>query len=261
LKFFKLYKKLKRIFENDLVDTEITSRETDVYLVSYPKSGNTWMRFLLINYLFNTNRKPLLYSDLEKYIPSIHNSSFSKINSFKGFRIIKSHFVKKEYPKIIYIVRDGRDTMVSYYYYLKDLKDYTGSFEDFYYKKPNSELGSWDGHVRKALDYEKCFPENIIIIKYEDLKNDPHWVFGKVIEFLNYNIDVDNLNFAISNSTFERLKTMQESEGVIIENKNINFFRKGESQVWKDYFNHDLNLEFIEKSIDLIDKFGYKINN
>jgi hypothetical protein len=181
----------------------------------------------------------------------------SSINSLRGFRIIKSHFVKTFYPKIIYIVRDGRDALVSYYYYQKELRGFKGSFEEFYFSKFSIEAGSWHEHLTRALNYQKNNNENIIFIKYENLKKDPKSTFKKVVDFLGESINDEKLNFAIKNSSFDNLKQMQLSDGVEIDNKNINFFRKGTSNQWTDYFTNKVYDDFMNKSEDLMKHFHY----
>ena len=253
----KLRNKIKSLIKVKNKKDGIDIKPYDVYLVSFPKSGNTWMRFLLINYLFNPNSKKMVYDDLEVFIPSIHKSSIESINSKKGLRIIKSHIVKLVYPKIIYIVRDGRDALVSYYYYQKELRGFKGSFEEFYFSKLSSEAGNWEEHLRAALKFKKENPCNIIFVKYEDLKTDTNSTFKEVISFLGEAIDEEKLNFAINSSSFDNLKKMQLFDGVEIENKNINFFRKGISEQWKGYFTEKINNDFMKNSKDLMEHFNY----
>jgi hypothetical protein len=89
----------------------------DVFLVSYPRSGNTWMRYLLAS---------LLEPDLEwninsisRLIPDLHDKwpdDYLKPSP----RVIKSHFpYQKAYKKVIYPYRDGRDVAISHYDYQK----------------------------------------------------------------------------------------------------------------------------------------------
>jgi len=255
-----VYRKIRAVFFKQNEIDGIKLLKSDTYLVSYPKSGNTWIRFLLINYFLNPNRNKINYTDLEDFIPSIHKSTAEQINNLKGFRIIKSHFVKNEYPKIIYIVRDGRDALVSYYYFLRDLKHFEGSFEEFYNSRSFGDIGDWDVHVRAAIDYQETHPEKIIIVAYEDLKNDTSAIFKRVIKFLGHSIDLDVLNLAIDISTFKTLKNMQKKGGVSIENKEVDFFRKGLSGQWEEYFTDEMNTDFIQKSKDLLEMFGYKVN-
>ena len=82
----------------------------DVFLVSYPRSGNTWIRYILAHLLAPyevIDRNRTLYPDI--YVPI----NWQKVTMP---RMIKSHEpFTKEYPKIIYLMRDGRDVACSYY--------------------------------------------------------------------------------------------------------------------------------------------------
>ncbi|MCW5519197.1 sulfotransferase domain-containing protein [Aureitalea sp. L0-47] len=226
-------------------------------MVSYPKSGNTWMRFLLINSVFNKDKSLVSYNDLEKYIPSIHRSSKADIDNIKGFRIIKSHFVKKEYPKIVYLIRDGRDALVSYYFFQKDVYDFQGTFAEFYFHEGYGKIGSWDKHVKKALDYQINNPDNIIIIRYEDLINDTENTLINVLNFLGQKTTPKQLAWAIENSSFHKLQKMQSEEAIVIDDKNVNFFRKGRSNQWPSYFTEKMLLDFELKAGDILNQFKY----
>lgn len=256
MKLIKIYRKLFGIKKSI---NSIENRNTDVYLVSYPKSGNTWMRFLLINYLYNKKRTPLNYSSLEDFIPSIYKSSTNHINSITGKRIIKSHSVNNHYPKVIYLVRDGRDAMVSYYYFQKELDKFDGTFREFYFTKRDREVGTWSEHIFKAFDYKKKYPDKILFIKYEDLKKDEVNTFKKVIDFLGYDIDDDQLSFSLKSTTFKNLKKMQGDNGVEIEGKKVNFFRKGTIGNWKEYFDDEIEKDFYENSKKCLETFDYNI--
>ena len=91
----------------------------DVFLVSYPKSGNTWMRFLLANYI---NGGKVDLSLANRIIPDIHYNPQDIVESLNP-RFIKTHnSYREEYKRVVYIVRDGRDVAVSYFFHLKKFK-------------------------------------------------------------------------------------------------------------------------------------------
>jgi estrone sulfotransferase len=234
--------------ENIFRKNKIKIYQDDTFLVSYPKSGNTWMRFFLINYLYNKNNRDVNYSELEYFIPSVHNSSRKELRNKSRPRIIKTHYIEKRYPKILYVVRDGRDALVSYYHYLIQLKGFKGNFNDFYFSNIHKGVGLWHEHVQKALDLEKSNTVEILIIRYEDLLDFGEASFRKVIDFLKIDFDDERLKFAIQNSSFISLKKTQEREGVIIEDKQINFFRNGKTQQWKDYFSQEIFVDFMSRS-------------
>ena len=236
--FFKYRKKLNyidKIYDDDL------------FIVSYPKSGNTWMRFFLS--IYKNDGEILTYDKIESFIPSVHKSNKEFIGKIKRPRIIKSHFTDlKDYPRTLYIVRDGKDALVSYYHYLQELKGFKGSFCEFYYSKSHAEVGEWNIHVMAAINYKRKYRNKIQIVKYEDMLFEPKKTFKSVIDFCNLPFDENIFEKSIDNSSFNKLKKNQESNGVIIEGKNINFFRKGISGQWKDYFNDEIEKDFTQKS-------------
>src|SRR6266566_2478113 len=92
----------------------LTVYPDDTFLVSFPRSGNTWTRFLVCN-LVNPD-DPVTFVGIESRIPEIYDVPDRILRRFPRPRIIKSHeSFDPRYRKVIYIVRDPRDVAVSYY--------------------------------------------------------------------------------------------------------------------------------------------------
>src|SRR5258708_8153953 len=80
----------------------------DIFLVSYPRSGNTWARFLLGNLIYQDD--PITFSNLESRIPEIYFNRDRFLRELPRPRMLKSHeCFQPHYPRVIYIVRDPRD--------------------------------------------------------------------------------------------------------------------------------------------------------
>ena len=91
----------------------------DVFLVSYPRSGSTWLRFLIGNLAYPAD--PVNFLNVDSRIPDIYLLPDRVLRRYPRPRILKSHEpFDPRYSKIIYIVRDPRDLVVSLYHY--DLK-------------------------------------------------------------------------------------------------------------------------------------------
>lgn len=96
-----------------------------VGLVSYPRSGNTWLRFLLTHCLWPD--ATVSFQTLGRYVPDWHRQldrhTFTDSKSPSSqlpFRVVKSHQIFNRYfDKRIYLYRDGRDALTAYYYWLQ----------------------------------------------------------------------------------------------------------------------------------------------
>src|SRR6266511_1501639 len=65
-----------------------TSFSDDIMLVSYPRSGNTWLRFLIGNLI---SREPVRFANIERIIPDIYHHSDRELRKLPRPRFLKSH--------------------------------------------------------------------------------------------------------------------------------------------------------------------------
>src|SRR5580693_10555254 len=94
----------------------VTVLPGDVFIVSYPRSGNTWTRFLIGNLIYQD--EPVTFANVESRIPEIYFNSDHRLRRLPRPRILKSHeSFQPQYPRVIYIVRDPRDVAVSFYHH------------------------------------------------------------------------------------------------------------------------------------------------
>ena len=61
----------------------------DIFLVSYPRSGNTWTRFLLGNLIYQND--PVTFSNIECRIPEIYFNRDRFLRQLPRPRMLKSH--------------------------------------------------------------------------------------------------------------------------------------------------------------------------
>lgn len=180
----------------------------DVFLVSYPKSGRTWVRFLIANYLSN-NQCDFLNSYL--IVPGIDYNPEQCVNVSRP-RFIQSHWAfTQEFRKVIFVVRDGRDVAVSYYFHLIKFKVISKdtSFDD-YLKMFNQgsfdQFTPWGNYVETWLNNA---PEEFLLIKYEDLQKDVAKELTRMLEFAGLSVNEDAVIEAVKASSFEKMKSSQ----------------------------------------------------
>ncbi|GAB1309299.1 sulfotransferase domain-containing protein [Urechidicola sp. KH5] len=253
---FKLIKKFKLNYNKKVEKRKFY--KDDIFIVSYPKSGNTWMRFLLANLL--TDEEVNFHSAV-KYIPDFE-AHYDAVNSMSRPRLLKSHSLYNEnFSKVIYIIRDPRDVYVSYFHYLK--KHLELSESDFKTFVRNQELhpSRWQVHVSSWLDDSR---DNILLIKYEDMLINTFKELKKVVQFIGWNKSDSELKLAIEKSSFDSMSKIEDEKGrPFINNeakrKSTKFVRSGKQGDWKNYFDIE-DLNFLNKELkSVVEKFGYRI--
>lgn len=232
----------------------------DTFLVSYPKSGNTWLRFVLA-YLISGSKNKLSFQEVEKIIPDVYVSK-DWIDKMKSPRFIKIHdTLLHHFPKTIYIVRDYRDVLLSFYHYKIALKEFDGDFSSFIRSNEITEpFGSWKEHVSKALFFSKENSNRILFLHYEDMKNN----FEQTLHLLSAFTGLKNFehNRIKELTNFENLQQTESASGSEFMNRSgKNFFREGKTGSWKEFISAD-DLKFIysdSELVSLLNQLNYKI--
>ena len=241
-----------------------------IWIASYPKSGNTWVRLFLKSYYKNLNKDFISHTfpkiqdlldlsiDYRNFIEIVKNweTIQDKLNLDKKLKFLKTHNAlctingskftsKKNTIGAIYLVRDPRDVLVSYSAHLgqtynqvlKGMIDpNNGELADYKNEEwRRSIMGKWSDHYNSWKSYNYG---NILTIKYEDLSKNPFKEFSKIINYLNKvdNIEVNrNLILkSIDETSFEKLKKEEEIFGFEEATNHTKFFRKGKVGDWKN---------------------------
>lgn len=229
----------------------------DSFILSYPKSGNTWVRFILANLIYG-NKNQIDFHSAKDFIPELE-VHIEEAKNLKRPRILKSHSVyDPKFRNVIYIVRDVRDVYISYYHYMKKKLDPNVSIEDFI-KSLEDTNKSWSFHVRTWL---KNKPENFLIVKYEDLLDDTANQVKRMISFLNLKYSDDEIKLAIEKSSLKSMKAIEQKFGRPFlseedRKRSTAFVRKGEKEQWKEELSTDIIKLLENNNSELLSKFNY----
>jgi len=161
----------------------------DVFLVSYPRSGNTWTRFLLGNLIDQKN--PVTFSNIEARIPEIYFNRDRVLRELPRPRMLKSHeCFQPHYPRVIYIVRDPRDVAVSFYHHNVKARNIPDDYPivkfvpRFIAGEFDPKFGSWRDNVLSWTAVRKDDP-GFLLLRYEDMKRDTAGVLASIVGFLD----------------------------------------------------------------------------
>jgi hypothetical protein len=238
-------------------------------LVEYPKSGATWLGQLISSYLnipFPRNRLPMIKKSL------IHGHYFPN-KKFKHFN------------KIFFMIRDGRNVIVSYYYFFFFMASETPNHKDYLYIKKQlvfknyddvksnlpsfiefmftytppkyiriSYEGNWSDFNRKWSNYCRENIDKVIMVKYEDLLKDTEKELIRILNRLNtFGIDEERVKEIVKKYSFQRQSGRKQGN----ENPK-SFLRKGISGDWKNKFTKKAAEVFYHYAGDLLIDLGYE---
>ena len=246
----------------------------DIFLVSYPRSGNTWTRFLLGN-LINPS-DPVRFSNVESRIPEIYFNRDRFLRQLQRPRMLKSHeSFQPEYPRVIYIVRDPRDVAVSFYHHNVKARNISDDYPiasfvpRFIAGEFDRKFGSWRDNVLSWTVLRKDHP-GFLMLRYEDMKRDPVVSLTSVVDFLErcsfrkIDSSAAALERAIELSSPERMRTLEKQDaGLWVLTKGTRsdkpFVRSATAGGWTSQLDRE-SIAAIESAWgDLMQSLGYEL--
>jgi hypothetical protein len=256
------------LFRKLRIERDITIFPDDVFLTSYPRSGNTWTRFLVGNLVYQN--EPVTFLTVERLVPDMYKSSDRVLRNLPRPRILKSHeCFDPRYKKVIYIVRDPRDVAVSNYHWELKLRSVRDGFpiEDFVprWMEPQfwPRIGSWGDHVTSWLSTRQG-NEGFLLLRYEDLKQDPQRALAQAAEFLGIEPSMERLNRAVELSSAENMRKLEKQESAqwvatTLTRQDKPFVRNATSGGWKAVL-PEQTVAYIEKRWGhLMRNLGYEL--
>jgi hypothetical protein len=214
----------------------------DIFIVSYPKSGNTWTRFLLGNLIHHP--KLVDFENIETMVPDIYYHNDEELQQLNRPRLLKSHeYFDPRYKKSIYIVRDPRDVAVSYYHHhvkfnLIASDHPIDAFVNGFIEGNLDAYGSWGEHVGSWLGAHKP-ADMFLFLRYEDLLSDTLAELRKITAFLKLDMERADLERAIERSSPQNMRKLEQAQYSASKiwrnsNKDKNFVRSARAGDWKD---------------------------
>ena len=206
---------IRRAFGLHRPGRAIVIREDDIFLVSFPKSGNTWTRFLLANLLHP--EKTATFANIHLLVPDADTTSKRHLDRMPRPRIIKSHeCFDPRYRRVIYIIRDPRDVAVSQYHYHRKLMKIGDdspiqTFVARFLAGQTCPHGSWGQNVITWLATSESSP-NFLLLRYEDMLADTVRELARVAAFIGVSAGPERIAQAVERSSAARMRKLEETQ-------------------------------------------------
>jgi hypothetical protein len=230
--------------------------EDDVFIVGYPKSGNTWFQDLAAGAVFGALPEfapPILVQDL---IPDVHASAHYKRYATPMF--FKSHALPTpDYKRVVYLLRDGRDAMVSYYHHLAALEKGRVNFLETVQTGKGLFPCKWHEHIAAWL--ANPFEAKMIVIKYEELKTNTTRELQRFCDFAGLERSPEFLQMIAEGTAFEKMRDKEIKLGLAEPEwpKDKTFRRRGAVGSYKDEMPPEVLSAFLKDSGDTLRRCDY----
>lgn len=257
-------------------------REDDIILTMFPKSGSTWLSeciYLIVNqYQYEVASK----ESIEYRFPQIDSPShdvfdliLEQYNNTNQRRMIKSSVppnllidradrkqVRTVRPKVISILRNPRDVLVSFYHHCKTVKHYDigFNFDEFYetFVTGRVPCGPIWLMYNEMLKYHQENQRTSLLIYYEDMKQDLRRQIKRICEFLGKSepANEDGWSQLIDHLSVDRMRqnrTINRHDWDQLGLRNVNgfeFVRKGQVNDWKNFFSEQQSIRFDREVTD-----------
>jgi hypothetical protein len=219
----------------------------DVFLVSFPKSGNTWTRFLLGNLV--SPDAQVTFTNVRTFVPYPDVTPRKIFDRMPRPRLIKSHeCFDPLYPRIIYIVRDPRDVVISQFHYLRKVRKVGDdlpieTFVKQFLAGETCPFGSWGQNVMTWLTSREGDPR-FLLMRYEDMLADTARELAKVVDFLQLSVTPEQVTQAVERSSPDRMRKLEKVQGFMKGSReDVLFVRAAASGSWRK----DLPLPMVEE--------------
>ena len=233
-------------------------RREDVFVCEYPKSGSTWLRFMLYEILTGQPAEFESVNDASRMV-GYHLSAPPILPG--GGRFIATHETyRSAYHKVLYVVRDVRDVALSHFRIERHMGVSSPILDDFLLRlmRGRRRHGSWHEHALSYLDSDLAKTENFLLVRYEDLRRNVEEVLVRVVSFLGAPAGREAICRAVQNNSLEAMRAKEErvhASGIEVRMRPFKsskeegrFVHRGEVGGWRG--------KLTPAQLDLVDRYA-----
>lgn len=213
--------------KKELSELGLNAHDNVVWLVSYPKSGNSWLRFIIGGALANNKSEELTLQTLWTHFPDSHRHAdrdyiSHTIKSKRNINepiFVKSHDIYSpfyKHHKVIYLYRDVFDVIPSYYRYLSARSDQKIDIIKLARGKIKVSHRDWLSHLKSWVTASH---PDILFVSYDKLMEAPVRNINKIFKFSGLQTSTSGLEKLLANNSFESLKAREDKYGHKIDGR------------------------------------------
>jgi hypothetical protein len=217
----------RRRRKKELNGLGLNADDNVVWLISYPKSGNTWLRFILGELVASAESTEISLSTLSKYVPDSHRADDRKFicstiesRSNKNLPIVlKSHDMYSPFfkgHKVIYLYRNIFDVIPSYYRYLSARTTQKIDIIKLARGELKVSHRDWLSHLKS---WAMASHADILFVSYDEIKVAPLLHLNRMLKFAGFQISSSELTRVLANNSFESLKAREDKYGHKIDGR------------------------------------------
>ncbi len=237
---------------------------SDVFLASYPRSGNTLLRFVLAEVMSGV---PSSFDSIQRMIPEIGVHVHAHPLVPGGGCLIKTHEpYRRKYQRAIYVVRDVRDVMLSSFaretaldvVHIRTLDEYVRPFM----RGHMTRFGSWQDHVEGWTNSPLARRGDLLLLRFEEVRSDLEKAVSRCLDFLGKKVDPAIIRKAVRSNSLEQMR-VKEDEAKTLPKSPGEFGRwvgKGSIQGWRNALTES-QLKIVEEfAHDTLQRFDYPVD-
>lgn len=259
--------------------------KADVVMVSFGKSGRTWLRVMLSHLfreMYGLPPRMILgfdnFHNLNRSIPKIFFTHDNYIKDLTGQSDNKQVFYNK---RVVLMARDPRDVAVSQFFQWKfRMKPAKVLINKYPARDSDTDIfefvtGGRGGSMQAVIEFMNVWAResgkirDFHLLRYEDLRAGPHRELRRLLDFMNVQASDEQVNRAVEYAAFENMKNMEGKKQFRLaggrmmpgDKNNPDSYKVRRAKVggYRDYFS-DEQVDAIDKQVaDTLDPlFGYK---
>ncbi|HLS68888.1 MAG TPA: sulfotransferase domain-containing protein [Kiloniellales bacterium] len=239
-------------------------RGCDVVVVSFGKSGRTWLRVMMSRLYQKRHGLPermlLQYDNMHRRrreVPKVHFSHDNYLKDYTG-----RHDDKSDYrgTPVVLLARHPADTVVSQYFQWKyRMRDRKKQIND--YPAEGAEVSVYDfamnygAGLAKIVDFMNLWArevpqlQSLLLVRYEDMRENPGEELARVMEFIGTPAKEAEIAEAVDFASVENMRKMESQRTFWLsgsrmttrdkDNPNAYKVRRAKVGGWRDYFEPD----------------------